>query len=314
MTRPVRSLQQLQQWMQAVITHHSGVTAGVDSVEAQRILGLNSIHLDEVISPGPAQSSLERLAVYGNAYYARLMSCLREQFPACRYCVGDDIFDEFAFGYLQQHAPRTYTLGDLASEFVGFLEQTRNEHLTSGVDCSATDTSQLNDADDWTRFVVELARYEYMLDKVFDGPGIEHDSRFVAAQFDAVPTSSWPSIRLVPAVCLHVLAFEFPVDEYYSAMRRKESPQLPCREASFVAITRRSYVVRRYRLTHVQYELLSAITQGHSIGQSVAWARQFVPDRNEYEESLSSWFSFWAREEFFSRVATESPSLTHLEQ
>jgi len=39
-------------------------------------------------------------------------------FPACRYTVGDDLFDEFAYGYLQSYPPRGYTLGTLADNFV----------------------------------------------------------------------------------------------------------------------------------------------------------------------------------------------------
>ena len=50
-----------------------------------------------MISPSQALSSVERLAIYANAYYARLLECLGEEFPVLKQTLGDETFEAFAF-------------------------------------------------------------------------------------------------------------------------------------------------------------------------------------------------------------------------
>ncbi len=70
-------LSQIQRWMQAVITHPGGAAAGLDSVEARAEFDIVPADVERVISPSQQQSSLERLAIYAQAYFARLSECLR---------------------------------------------------------------------------------------------------------------------------------------------------------------------------------------------------------------------------------------------
>src|SRR5687768_12064603 len=104
------TLQGLQQWMLKAITEPVEVAAD---------------GIDEVILPSRQQSAGERLGVYRNAYFARLLEVLREQFPCTRFAVGDELFDEFAVGYLERFPPHSYTLGRLADKLVEYLDETR---------------------------------------------------------------------------------------------------------------------------------------------------------------------------------------------
>jgi hypothetical protein len=298
MSRQPHSTQQLQRWMQSVITHYGGVAAGVESDEARDLLPVDQASLETVVLPSESQSSLERLAVYGNAYYARLVHCLRDLFPACRNAVGDEAFDEFAFGYLQEFPPQSYTLANLADNFVGFLESSRLEHFGD---------ASTPDAEPWSRFVVELSRLEHVIDQVFDGPGFEKNPPNIAEQLSAVPSEAWSSIRLEPVVCLRLLTFEFPVNDYYTAFRRGESPDVPDPGQTYLAITRRDYVVRRYALDATQFALLSALASGATIGEAVEAAAAQTNDLDKLSRSLSTWFSTWAHEQFFARL---DPSLS----
>ena len=49
---------------------------------------------------------------------------------------------------------------------------------------------------------------------------------------------------------------QFPVNSHYSAIRRNEEPALPEAAESYVALTRRDYIVRRYELSRRQFLLL----------------------------------------------------------
>ena len=75
-------LEQIQRWMQAVIVHPLGVEQGIASSDARRHVDVDPVDLEQVVTRSKALSAVERLAIYGYAYYARLLECLKEEFPA----------------------------------------------------------------------------------------------------------------------------------------------------------------------------------------------------------------------------------------
>src|SRR5262245_29052096 len=131
--------------MQAVITHPAGVDAGLSAPEAQSHIVTSPSDVEEIIEPSRRQSSIERLEVYANAYYARLIECLQAEFPVFRQTVGDDLFAEFGVDYLGRYPSQSYTLGELSARFVSFLTDTKP-------------TTQ--DAADWSDFLIDLAHLE----------------------------------------------------------------------------------------------------------------------------------------------------------
>jgi len=303
MNKSRRSTVQIQQWMQAVITHPRGIEAGAESDAARGIFQVDSQQIESVILPSQRMSSIERLEVYGNAYYARLIHCLQDLYPALRHATGKEGFDQFAFGYLQRFPPTGYTLGKLADNFVTFLDETRHEHFSSDTDQTAEASGDgRSAAPEWTRFIVDLARLEFTIDEVFDGPGIEKQPPELAASLSSVPPEAWESLRLTPVACLRLLAFEFPVNDYYSAFRQDKSPALPAAEPTFLAITRRAYVVRRIPLDATQYALLAAITSGATLGEAIVAATDSDADADQLSASLSDWFSMWTRAQFFAGI------------
>ena len=66
-----RSLEKLQRWVQEVITHPDGVSAGVESSAAREQIEISAEQIEDVVEPSSRLSSVERLAVYGNAYFAQ---------------------------------------------------------------------------------------------------------------------------------------------------------------------------------------------------------------------------------------------------
>ena len=121
-------LDKLQQWMQAVITHPAGVEAGISTPEAQSHIATSSSDVETIIEPSRRQSSVERLEVYANAYYARLIECLQAEFPVFRQTVGDDLFAEFAVDYLRRYPSQSYTLGELSCAVRQFLDRYQTRH------------------------------------------------------------------------------------------------------------------------------------------------------------------------------------------
>src|SRR5260370_120642 len=118
-------LGQIQRWMQAAIMHPVGVAEGIASAEARGYIDVGPDEAETVVTRSRALSALERLTIYGYAYYARLLECLREEYPVLKHALGEEVFDAFAVGYLQQYPSRSYTLFQLGAHFPRYLAETR---------------------------------------------------------------------------------------------------------------------------------------------------------------------------------------------
>ena len=214
-------LAQIQRWMQSVIMHPDGVDA-IGTGETRAHVDIGPDNLENVIARSRALSSVERLEIYVDAYYERLLECLREEFPATRTALGDELFHALAFGYLQRYPSHSYTLNRLGDNFAVFLADTR---LHQGEIPPGAPPS-------WPDFVVELARFEGTLREVFDGPGIERSlAAFDPGTIDEIGAESWQSMRLRAAPCLRVRQHEHPVHEYWNAMK-SAAPSSPRRCAA----------------------------------------------------------------------------------
>src|SRR6516162_5491651 len=121
----MRDLDRLQRWLQSVITHPGGVAAGVASDEARRLIDVAPADAGRVVTRSRALTALERLEIYHRAYHARLLECLREEFPVLEHALGRDVFDQFALGYLQKYPSHSYTLNQLGTCFPQFLAESR---------------------------------------------------------------------------------------------------------------------------------------------------------------------------------------------
>ncbi len=291
-----RSLGVVQRWFQAVVTHPGGVQGGAASDEAQALIRLNRGELEAVVRRSRNLTAAERLSIYANAYYARLLECLGACFPMLKRALGDEVFDSFAFEYLQRYPSRSYTLDRLGESFPRFLEETRPEHAGGGTDGAVS----------WPDFLIDLAILEWTIAKVFDGPGVEGRSLLAPEALQAFPAERFAEARLAPVVCLRLLAFRYPVNTYYTAARRaEEGEEVPIPEPADerVAILRRDFIVRRYPLTAAQHALLQEILAGKTLGEAIAAAAAASDlDDDELAVELRAWFRFWSAEGFFQSV------------
>jgi len=286
MTQP--SLAELQHWLQAVVTHPGGVVEGIDSEEAQRRVPIPAEAINSVVLPSKSLTSHQRLAVYSNAYFGRLLECMRELFPALRYALEEEVFDQFAVGYLTTYPPQSYTLAKLSDRFVPFLEETRAKIAAP--------------EETWPDFVIDLARLEWQIEEVFDGPGTENLDPLSPEELSRTDPESFAAARLQLAPCLRMLPFRFPVNDYYTAWRGLDSGgeeriPLPDPQPDYLALTRRNYVVRRFPLSEPQFRLLTALAAGETVGEAIAAA---AGDEGEaIGGELGRWFQQWTAAGFF---------------
>jgi hypothetical protein len=285
----------VQQWFQAVVTHSGGVAEGSAGAAAQGLIRLDRGELETVVRRSRNLTAEERLSIYANGYWARLLECLGDCFPVLRTALGEEVFDGFAFEYLQRYPSRSYTLDRLGERFPQFLDETRPAETVGQVD--------------WPDFLIDLARLEWTVAKVFDGPGVEGQPLLRHDDLQGLPPERFAGARLVPVVCLRLLTFRYPVNAYYTAARHSgEGEEVPLPEAAeeLVAILRRDFVVRRYTLSRPQHALLAAVLAGAPVSESLAAAaaRPEVGDLDDdaLAAALQAWFRFWTAEGFFQSV------------
>jgi hypothetical protein len=291
-----RSLDVVQRWFQAVVTHPEGVEGGVESEEAQRLIRLNRSELEAVIGRSRNLTAAERMGIYANAYYARLLECLGAFFPVLQKTLGAEVFEGFAFEYLQHYPSQSYTLDRLGESFARFLGETRPE----------PEEGEEPGAVGWPDFLIDLAVFEWNLNQVFDGPGVEGKPLLTPELLGSFPAERFAEARLAPVPCLRLLAFRFPVNAYYTAARHVEEGEdlpIPDPAPEHVALTRRDFVVRRYPLNAAQHALLVKILAGAPMGEAIAAAAEISGlDDEALGAELQSWFRLWVAEGFFQSI------------
>lgn len=128
---------------------------------------------------GPALSAEQGLAIYHNAYRARLLEALRGDYPAVHGWLGDAQFDALVGAYIAAHPSRHFSLRWLGAELASFIE-------TYLVPAQAAPLG-------------ELARLEWAFGLAFDAAAAEALS---LAQMASLPAEDWPNlqVRLLPSV------------------------------------------------------------------------------------------------------------------
>ncbi len=284
-------LEQVQRWMQSVLMHRGGVAEGVDAAESRRHVDISLKQLPSIIRPSESLSSADRLEIYVNAYHARLLECLDEEFVVTRWTLGDELFGAVAFGYLQSYPSQSYTLNQLGARFPRYLAETRLHAAGAPANMEPT----------WPEFVIELATLERSLYEVYDGPGTEQSGPLDASRLADLPADAWGDLRLIAAPCLRLHRFAHSVSAYWGAQKNGEEPRVGGPEPSWVAINRREFVVERHELSPVQFALIEALADGKALSQAIA-AAAALPEAEiaNVESQLGPWFAGWMAVGFFA--------------
>lgn len=220
-------LRTLQHWMQGAVLQSAPADRG---------------KVEQTFLASPRLDANERLAIYQRSYLLRLLSCLREQFPALCHALGEELFDGFAREYLHASPSESYTLCDLGRRFPGYLEASRPDREAPPAE-----------RETWIDFMVDLSTFERAVFVLFDAPGHE------GQPFATVETPD-AQLRLQPCFALH--ESRFPVAEYYHQVKSGQSPALPPFESTRTAFVRTDYTIRSLPLTPPQFAFLRVLSAG----------------------------------------------------
>jgi hypothetical protein len=184
-------LKDLQALLYRLITAPEGVAAGL---AAERALGYEVLDdLDDLIESDDRLSATERLEIYANAYFYRILDCLKEDFPATLATLGTDNFHNLITGYLIEYPPTEPSISYAGGYLADFLGHHRMHAMLER----------------WP-FIADLARLERTLIEVFHAAEAEPLS---AEAMRSVVPGDWPALAMRTHPALAIVDCEWRVDE-----------------------------------------------------------------------------------------------------
>ncbi len=109
----------------------NGISQKLPDVYAENPLVISRPELqaeaDELLNSKGGFSGFERLGVYNQQYWFRLITIMQSGFTCAVHLMGLRSFNQWAIRYLQAHPPASPFLADLDSAFPGFMEANYRE-------------------------------------------------------------------------------------------------------------------------------------------------------------------------------------------
>jgi len=234
-----------------------------------------------VILPSKTLKPEQRVGIYADAYMARLVEALHDDFPALTRLLGHRAFHQMAQAYLERHPSRSWSLNPLGRKLPEFLSGPVKVPKREAARALA---------------IVEVAMAE-SFDEAAAEPLAPADfaslapEKFAGARLDFVPT-----FRLVEV--------DYAVNPYIDAVRQEREKTPPLRKKkSWIAIYRKDFKVWRLDLREGAYAALAVLRAGGTVGRAVAAvARAWKGRPEDLTVQIRQWFGEWASEGFFAAI------------
>ena len=274
-------LRALQHWFAAAIMHPHGVAAGIEQTAAHGASAVALGDVERVLLPSSRLSGIERLAVYGDAYRARLVECLADDYPALKYALGDDAFEALCLRYIARHPSESPNLNAFGRHMTAFCRDEERPAL---------------------QFEAELAALEWAMVEVLHASSAQ---KLDLATLATVPGDRWAQARFSASGTVRVMEFSHPVNAFFQAFRTDQAPGVPAPTWSATAVFRDGATIWRMNLSRAMHALLMSLFGGTPLGpalESLARAGQLTEEEGA---QVMVWFRDWVRHGFFAQIETE---------
>jgi hypothetical protein len=245
---------------------------------------------EQIIKPNDRLTSFERLQIYNQQYWWRLLASFEEDYGGVRAVIGPRKFDRLAVAYIEQCGSKSWTMRNLGSRLGEFLRA--HPALTAPQSALALDVARV----EWARVIA------------FDGP------EKPALDPQRIATISPDRLRISLQPYITLLELAYPVDELLLKLkegdietgafsnavsadrthRRKRITARRSRHAIHLAVHRHDLSVYYKRLEPEAYELLCALRDGDTL--DAACEKAFATSKDLPESSaakIQRWFATW---------------------
>ncbi len=221
---------------------------------------------------GGADEAAARLGIYRHGYFARLVECLEDDYPAVRAVLGSDDFELLCLEFISAHPSHSPSLNFYGAPFAEY--------------CRSWD-------DPRAAFVSDLARLEWAVVEAIHAeslPQLPNLAQLVGADFSRVHLQANPSLRL--------LGFGFDVGAVYQGFKATEEgdefelAELPLPAATNLAVCRAGDRIWRVSIAAELSPVLERLLNGDSLGTAIergtAGAEESVTPA-ELQEAFANW-------------------------
>jgi hypothetical protein len=195
-------------------------------------------------------SAVERIGIYADAYFFRLLDCLGEEFPSTLAVLGADNFAALAKRYLLDYPPTEPSILYAGRYLADFL----SDHPF---------------VQRWP-FITELARLERAVLDVFHAP----DAPALDVQaLREVPSEEWPAVKLQAHPAVEIVHCKWRLSDILQAVEQGREWNDPEHEDASVLVWRQNAVVYYRSLESLERDALVMVKEGASfalICESVA--------------------------------------------
>ena len=266
MPSPAPPLADLQCWLRWVFTDPAGPSAALTG-KADGARGPEPRpRLINWISGGTA-SAEERLAVYSNAYFSRLLEMLESTFPATRRILGETGFRRLAADYLREHPSSSPLIEAAGEHFPGFV---------AGHEVCATHP-----------FLPDLARLEWEILMALLTPRLPP---LPQEKLASAGPQDWERARLTFDPTVRLLKSDWAVDTLWHARNKPEnsSPQrLRRRQIQRLLIYRDESWVEMRILSEAEMQTVERLIAGTALSDACAALR------GAEASEVQGWFAAW---------------------
>ena len=252
-----------------------------------------------LVKPNDRMTSFERLQVYSQQYWFRILGSLDEDFPGLRSLIGERKFEKLAVAYLNENPSESFTLRNLGSRLGGWLRE--HPEYIAGVE----------------RVAIDMVRLEWADIEAFDKLELPQ-----ITTSDSAKLSGDTILRLQPH--LQILDFAYPVDELLLRIRGRDSKNdtasnavlkfprsgriqrssLPRPRKTFLAIYRLQGAVYFKRLTRDAFTLLRALGEAKPLEEAIEISLVHSPRSvDRLGARVQKWFKDWSALGWFASLS-----------
>ena len=227
-------LGEVQRLLYDLITSPNGVEEGLTAEH-----NLSAEGLDAIIAGDARVGAVERVSIYADMYFYRLLDAFKDDFPVTLKILGELNFHNLITSYLVAYPPSQPSITDASQHLSAFAA-----------------------ASEWINqfpHLADLIRLERSLVEVFLGPDA---SPLNVEQLRSTPESEWPSLRLGLHPAVQLLDSQWRVSELLRAIEENLAVGPATRRDPHTIIVWRSNHVRYRTLDEVERIALAAICAG----------------------------------------------------
>jgi hypothetical protein len=259
-------LKDVQNLLYRLITAPSGVSEGLaDERELPRG------GLDAVIRGDERLSAEDRVDIYANMYFYRLLEVLNEDYPAIAAVLGQTNFHNLITGYLLEYRPTEPSVTWAGRYLADFL---RDHPLRADFP-----------------FAADLAQLERATVDVFFAPD---DRVLEASEMNAIAPGRWAAVKMKRIAATALLTAEWKVAEVLRAVEEKQPWEPPAAALNRILVWRRNSMVSYREVVEKEFDALTLLGRATTFGKVCEILSRDVSEEQaplEISQALARWLA-----------------------